>query len=82
MSCLAANVCILKKHYFRRESVAHWDSARVFFQGKSEMYLLHFKALELLGEEREGSAFLLLGTENNSFGDFVTLLRQSAFQLI
>lgn len=84
MSCLAANVSMFKKPLllFGRESVTHWDSATVFFQGKSKMYFLHFIGLELSKEEAGGSAFLLQGTENNSSGDFVNLLRQSVIQLI
>lgn len=53
MSCLAANVCVLKKplFLFGRENVAHWDSATVFFQGKSKMYFLNFIGVELSGEK-------------------------------
>lgn len=65
---------VLKKTLllFGRETVAHWDSATVFFQRKSKMYFTHFIGSELSGGEAEGSAFLLQGTENNSSGDFVT----------
>lgn len=46
------------------------------------MYLIHFIGLELSGEDREGSTFMLQGTENTSSEDFVTLLGQPAIQLV